>query len=365
MSKYKGRPDYAHDSEACIGILITNLGTPDAPTSKAVRKYLAEFLWDPRVVEIPRVLWWLILHGVILRTRPKVKAEDYAKIWTQEGSPLLVISKQQCIALQKALDQEATGVIHVKLAMRYGKPSIQSALERLKKINVQRILVLPLYPQYSASTTASTFDAVAKEFMQQRWIPELRMVNHYGAEPEYISACAAQIRDYWQQHQRSKKLLFSFHGLPKRNLLQGDPYHCECHQTARLIAEELNLKNEEWVLTFQSRFGRAEWLQPYTDKTLEKLAKQGLKSIDIFCPGFSADCIETLEEINIQNHEIFINNGGESFNYIPALNAQPAHIDALTKIIMRHIQGWSNTEQPNALSKQEIKQRAIHLGAKQ
>ncbi len=367
MPKFQGQSDYIHASDTCLGVLITNLGTPEEASTQAIRKYLAEFLWDPRVVEIPRPLWWLILHGIVLRTRPSKKAEDYKKIWTEQGSPLLVISKQQRAALQLALDKVVPGPIQVELAMRYGKPSIQSGLNRLKKVNARRILVLPLYPQYSASTTASTFDAVAKELMQQRWTPELRMINNYGADEGYINACAMQIQNHWQQHERSQRLIFSFHGLPKRNLLQGDPYHCECHQTARLIAKKLNLKNEEWQLTFQSRFGKAEWLQPYTIKTMAKLPSEGIKSIDVFCPGFSADCIETLEEISIENRDVFLQSGGESFNYIPALNVEPAHIEALANIILQHIQGWpeSSVETKDLSDKEAIKKRAIDLGAKQ
>ena len=366
MSKYKGQKDYVHGDDTCLGVVIVNLGTPDAPTIRAIRKFLAEFLWDPRVVELPRALWWLILHLAVLQLRPRKKVESYAKIWTEEGSPLLVIGKKQEFALQAALEGTCVGRVRVVLAMRYGEPSITSALQVLQENNARRILVLPMYPQYSASTTASTFDGLAKELEGLRWIPEIRMVNCYGAEPEYIDACADRIRSYWEHHPRSQKLLFSFHGLPKRSLVQGDPYHCECQQTARLIAEQLDLKPEEWVLTFQSRFGMAEWLQPYTDKTLKSLPSKGIESVDVFCPGFSADCIETLEEIDIQNHEIFLQSGGKSFNYIPALNDTPAHIQALTQIISRHIQGWPEcTRSPRAPEEREnIRQRAQQLGAK-
>ncbi len=364
MPKFKGTQDYIHGSDTCLGVLITNLGTPEAPTPKAIRKYLAEFLWDPRVVEIPRPLWWLILHGIILNTRPRAKSEDYKKIWTDEGSPLLVISQQQRDALQEKLEQKFTGPVKVVLAMRYGQPSIQAGLEELKQHNAKRVLVLPLYPQYSASTTASTFDAIAKEFMQQRWMPELRMVNNYGANKDYIHACVTQIQNYWNEHSQSQKLIFSFHGLPKRNLDLGDPYHCECHETARLIAEKLNLSESQWQLTFQSRFGKAEWLQPYTIKTMEELPKQGIKTIDVFCPGFSADCIETLEEISIENQGVFLDAGGEAFNYIPALNAEAVHIEALTNIVIQHAQGWpecsSNYQVPD---KDAINERAKKLGA--
>ena len=366
MPKFEGKENYQHGSDSCLGILITNLGTPEAPTPKAIRKYLAEFLWDPRVVEIPRPIWWLILHGIILRTRPRAKAGDYKKVWTDEGSPLLVIGKQQRDALQVALENKFTGPVKVELAMRYGQPSVKSALEILKNKGARRILLFPLYPQYSASTTASTFDSVAKEFMQQRWMPELRIVNNYAADEGYIKACATQIQNHWDSHSQSEKLIFSFHGLPKRNLELGDPYHCECHQTARLIAEKLNLNESQWKLTFQSRFGRAEWMQPYTIKTMEELPGEGVKSIDVFCPGFSADCIETLEEISLENRDVFLNAGGESFSYIPALNAEASHIDALANIIMQHTQGWSESSKSyTAIDKEAVKLRASKLGAKQ
>jgi ferrochelatase len=366
MPKFKGHTNYAHGSDTCLGVLITNLGTPEAPTASAIRKYLAEFLWDSRVVEIPGPIWWLILHGIILRTRPRAKLEDYKKIWTDEGSPLLVISKQQRDALQTRLSQLCKGPIKVELAMRYGQPSIATALENLKSQGARRVLLFPLYPQYSASTTASTFDAVAKEFMQQRWMPELRMINNYGADEGYIDACASQIQSHWEAHSQNQKLIFSFHGLPKRNLELGDPYHCECHQTARLIAEKLNLIEDQWKLTFQSRFGKAEWMQPYTIKTMGELPGEGVKSIDVFCPGFSADCIETLEEISLENRDVFLRAGGESFSYIPALNSEAAHIDALANIVMQHTQGWPETS-PNyeAINMNFAKQRAINLGAKQ
>ena len=366
MPKFLGSKNYAHGSDSCLGVLITNLGTPEAASPSAVRKYLAEFLWDPRVVEISRPIWWLILHGIILRTRPSRSAEAYEKVWTDEGSPLLVISKQQRDALQTRLSQLCSGPVKVELAMRYGQPSVATALENLKAQGARRLLLFPLYPQYSASTTGSTFDAVADVLMKERWMPELRMINNYGADTDYINACAQQIQNHWQQNKRKQKLVFSFHGLSKRNLMLGDPYHCECHETSRLIAEKLNLKKEEWQLTFQSRFGKAEWLQPYTIKTMEQLPSDGIKSVDVFCPGFSADCLETLEEISMQNRDVYLDAGGESFSYIPALNKEVAHIDALANIVMRHTQGWPESSAINTESdKEAIKRRAMQLGAKQ
>ncbi len=361
MTKYKGNSDYKHDSAACTGVLITNLGTPDAPTPAALRKYLAEFLSDPRVIEVPKFIWWFILHGIILRIRPKRSAEAYQKVWAENGSPLLDICLRQAKALQDKLDQQDSQTIKVELAMRYGNPSIQQGLEKLQQANANRILIFPLYPQYSAATTASTFDKVADVLKNWRWIPELRMINHYHEQPDYISALVNSIKDHWQHNSKPDKLLFSFHGLPKHYFLAGDPYHCECHKTARLVAEQLQLNDDEWQVTFQSRFGPREWLQPYTDKTLIQLGKNGVKHVQVVCPGFSADCLETLEEINIQNRTFFTEAGGEQFSYIPALNDNDDHIDALTKIIHMHLHGWDNHE--SDLTKR--KERATELGAQQ
>ncbi len=337
MANYIGNSGFKHDAESCTGVLVTNLGTPDAPTASALRRYLGEFLADPRVVEVPRFIWWFVLHGFILRTRPKRSAAAYRKIWTESGSPLLAISKKQVTAIQKSLDEYSTEKFHVELAMRYGNPSIQSGLERLQQANAKKIIILPLYPQYSASTTASTFDAVADVLKTWRNIPELHQVKHYHDRPDYIDALAESITEHWQQTKRAEKLLFSFHGIPKAYFDAGDPYYCECHKTARLVAEKLNMDEEEWMLTFQSRFGPKEWLKPYTDITLKELASQGIKNVDVVCPGFSADCLETLEEINIRYRETFLAEGGENFTYIPALNDRPAHINALTNIILNHI----------------------------
>jgi len=338
--KYKGNPDYKHDNPACIGVLITNLGTPDAPTPAALRKYLAEFLSDPRVIEVPKLLWWFVLHGIILRTRPRRSAEAYKKVWTDNGSPLLDISLKQREAIQHQLEQKYKSPIKVELAMRYGNPSIKKGLEKLHEANATRILILPLYPQYSATTTASTFDAVAEVLKTWRWLPEIRMINHYHDYPNYINALANSIKAHWENNAKPDKLLFSFHGLPKHYFEAGDPYYCECHKTARLVAETLELKDEEWQLTFQSRFGPREWLQPYTDITLKELGANGLKHVQIICPGFSADCLETLEEIDMQNRSFFINAGGEKFSYIPALNDDPEHIDALTSLILKYCDTW-------------------------
>ncbi len=336
MTNYIGNTDLTHDLESCTGVLVTNMGTPDAPTPSALRRYLGEFLADPRVIEVPKFIWWFFLHGVILRRRPKRSAAAYKKIWTESGSPLLVISKRQAAAIQKYLDEHATDKFHVELAMRYGNPSIMSGLKKLQQANVKKIIVLPLYPQYSASATASTFDAVADVLKTWRDIPELHLVKHYHDMPDYIDALAESINEHWQQNHCSKKLLFSFHGIPKAYFDAGDPYYCECHKTARLAAEKLNLGEEEWILTFQSRFGLKEWLKPYTDVTLKELARTGIEYVDIVCPGFSADCLETLEEIDMRYRDLFLQAGGEKFSYIPALNDRPEHVRTLANIILKH-----------------------------
>lgn len=341
MARYKGSSRPAHETPPATGILLTNLGTPDAPTKKALRTYLAEFLSDTRVIEAPKLFWWPILYGIILTLRPKKSAKAYAKVWMEEGSPLMVYSRQQAAAIAAQLQQKLSGPVVVELAMRYGNPSIPSALERMHAANVRRLLVFPLYPQYSATTTASTFDAVADVLKSWRWIPELRMINHYHDDPGYISALAESVRLYRAEHGTSDRLLFSFHGLPKKYFTDGDPYFCECQKTARLVAGELQLADQEWAVSFQSRFGPTEWLKPYTGDVLDNWARTGQHNVQIICPGFSADCLETLEEIQIQYRQQFLQAGGKQFAYIPALNATPGHVDVLSDLIVRHCQGWS------------------------
>lgn len=369
MTAYLGSKNYKHDAMGCTGVLLCNLGTPDAPTPAALRKYLGEFLWDPRVIEISRPLWWLILHGVILRIRPKRAAHAYQTVWTDEGSPLMAISKRQAAAMQAELETHMPGPVKVELAMRYGNPSISSALQRLRDANARRILVLPLYPQYSATTSASVFDAVVDELKTWRMLPELRMINHYHDDETYIDALANSIRESFERDGQPQKLIFSFHGTPKRYLMAGDPYFCECHKTARLAAQRLGLGPHQWQTTFQSRFGREEWLKPYTDKTLEQLPKEGIKSVSIVCPAFSADCLETLEEIEVENRGVFMDAGGERFNYIPALNDRADHVQALSALALRHMQGWPETNADWNVSQvsreaEDSLQRAKALGAK-
>lgn len=358
--------NFRHDSPDRLGILLVNLGTPDSPSVGDVRRYLKEFLWDPRVVEMARPLWWLVLNGVILNTRPRRSAKAYQKVWTEQGSPLLVISKQQRDALQAALDDVLPGPVTVTLAMRYGKPSIAAGLDELRRAGARRLLVLPMYPQYSATTTASIFDAVTAELRQWRWLPELRFINHFHDDPGYIAALADSVREHWAEHGRADKLVMSFHGIPREYFEAGDPYYCECQKTGRLLAEALGLSEQQWQLTFQSRLGPKEWLRPYTDQSLEKLAREGVKSVDMVCPGFSADCLETLEEIAMENREVFLEAGGQEYRYIPCLNDRADHIAALAGLVRQHAAGWpeaataADAAQPNARW-----QRALALGAAQ
>ncbi|MGM0631866.1 MAG: ferrochelatase [Pseudomonadota bacterium] len=342
--KYRGRPHFSHDEPERIGVLITNLGTPDEPTTPALRRYLGQFLWDPRVVEVPRPLWWLILHGVILRIRPRRSAAAYRTVFTERGSPLLYHTRDQSEALAQALQQRGHEHVLVDFAMRYGNPSIPSVLDSMLERGVRRLLVLPMYPQYSASTTASTFDAISAEFNRRRWLPELRFISHYHDYPPFIEAAARRIEAYWEQSGRADRLLFSYHGVPLRYLHEGDPYHCECHKTSRLLAERLGLPDEAWKTTFQSRFGREEWLKPYTDETLKALPGEGVKSVQVFCPGFSADCLETIEEIGEENREYFLEAGGERYEYISALNDRPEHIEALASLVEENLAGWAAPE---------------------
>lgn len=337
---FSSQQNFDHEQPVATGILLTNLGTPDAPTTPAVRRYLKEFLSDPRVVEQPRWLWWLVLNGIILNVRPAKSAHAYQKVWTDAGSPLLSIGLQQQQLLEKAVRQRLGEGLHVELAMRYGNPSIQSGLEALREKNCRRILVFPLYPQYSATTTGSTFDAVADVLKTWRRVPELRMLDAYYKHPAYIGALAGSVRDYWAANGEPDRLLMSFHGIPERYFRAGDPYPCHCRKTGRLLREALDLPEERAVLTFQSRFGREPWVQPYTDVTLSEWARDGVGTVDVICPGFPADCLETLEEIAIQNRDLFVGAGGGQLRYIPALNDSAAHIEALAGIVEAQLAGW-------------------------
>ena len=340
MARYQNPEQYSHNNPQRIGVLLVNLGTPEAATPAAVRKYLAEFLSDPRIVELPRLLWWLVLHGVLLRIRPRKVAKTYASIWSEEGSPLLAIGRRQARAVQQELDILHPDVFDVQLAMRYGTPSIRSSLDVFRLQACRQVIVLPLFPQYSATTSASVIDEVGRCLRDWRLVPELRTVMNYHDDERYIEALASSIETFWSDKNRKQRLLMSFHGIPQRYVNAGDTYYCECSKTARLLAERLALKEGEWQLLFQSRFGREPWLQPYLDKTLEKLPEGGVRSVDVVCPGFSADCLETLEEVAIENRDIFIESGGREFDYIPALNDSEGHIGMLAGLIEEHSRGW-------------------------
>ncbi|MCX7228556.1 MAG: ferrochelatase [Burkholderiales bacterium] len=359
---------FDHATRPRTAVLVVQLGTPAAPTAAALRPYLAQFLGDPRVVEIPRLLWWPILHGIILNTRPAKSAKKYASVWTDEGSPLMVHSVRQAKLLRGALGERGHDV-EVVLAMRYGEPSIPSVLEGLRERNVTRLLVLPMYPQYSASTTATVFDEVHRVLAGWRNLPEVRWVRNFHVDDGYIEALATQVRESWARNGRGERLLMSFHGVPRRTLDLGDPYHCECHATARRLAERLGLAREDWVVTFQSRFGKAQWLQPYTEPTLERLAREGVRRVDAVCPGFVADCLETLEEIAMEAKEAFLHAGGESFRYIECLNGAPAFIDGLAGLVERQMSGWPTLALDAEASVRrdrllvERRARAVELGA--
>jgi protoporphyrin/coproporphyrin ferrochelatase len=369
-------PQYTHGNagkyNSQTAVLLCNLGTPDEATASAVRRYLAEFLSDHRVVEIPKPIWWLILHGIILRLRPAKSAKKYASIWTAEGSPLKVWSEKQAKLLQGYLGEQGHKV-QVRLGMRYANPSMRSQLDALKAEGFTRILILPMYPQYSGTTTASVFDAVYTWAAKVRRIPELRFVNNYHDNAGYIDALASRISGYWQQHGKPDKLVMSFHGVPERTLLLGDTYHCECYKTARLVGEKLGLAKDQLQVTFQSRFGKAKWLEPYTEPTLIALAQAGVKRVDVVCPGFTVDCLETLEEIAMEAKEAFLHAGagldagtaGRSFHYIPCLNDSPVWQRALGCIALQHLSGWETRADLDMDSLAAQKAHALALGAKQ
>ena len=343
---FRAEPPFVHGTPQKTGVLLVNLGSPEEPTPAATRKYLAEFLSDPRVVEIPRPIWWLILHGIILRTRPSKSAAKYATIWTPEGSPLVTGTQRLAQGVAETLASRGHDVL-VDFAMRYGQPSVASRLDRLRAAGAHRILVAPMYPQYAAATTASIFDAVAHWSTQARLIPEFRFIHRYHDHPAYIESLARSIRSHWDRQGRGPMLVMTFHGLPERSLFLGDPYHCECHKTARLLAQALGLQKDEYRVTFQSRFGRAKWLGPYTEQTVRELAASGLKRVDIVCPGFSIDCLETLEEISQEVREAFIECGGESFHYIPCLNDSQDAVSMTATIVQQHLSGWPGCHDPS------------------
>lgn len=357
---YKNSSHFNHDQADKVGLIITNLGTPKAPKTTELRTYLRQFLSDPRVVEFPRLLWWLILNLIILRIRPSRSAKAYQSVWTEQGSPLAIYTEKQAKALEQALKKEWGDTLVVDWAMRYGEPSVEQCIQKMMERGVRKLLVMPLYPQYSGSTVGSTFDALASDFTTRRWIPELRFITHYHDFPPYIDALANSIKEYWNEHGRPQKIIFSYHGVPLRYLHNGDPYHCQCHKTSRLLADALEITKDEYLTTFQSRFGREPWLQPYTDHTLESLPGKGIKSIQVVCPGFSADCLETIEEIGMENRDIFMEAGGEQFAYIPALNDSKQHINALQALAQKHLQGWEPHQQDDIPARAEAAMHHPH-----
>jgi ferrochelatase len=338
--KYFGVPDFPHQGIQKVGILLVNLGTPAAPEPSAVRRYLKQFLSDPRVIEVPKLIWWPILHGVILPLRGKRSAHAYQSVWQADGSPLMVLSKQLSEALRKELDQRYPERVALELAMRYGEPSVASGLRSLQAQGARRILVLPLYPQYSATTTASVFDAVSDELKTWRMLPELRFLPHYYQQPSYTHALADSVQQHWQAGGRAEHLLVSMHGIPERYARAGDPYLCHSHGTFQRLSAALGLDANSASLSFQSRVGRERWLGPYTDARITALARAGIKTLDVICPGFAVDCLETLEEIKVENRARFLQAGGRELRYIPALNASAAHVQLLTELIASHTGGW-------------------------
>ncbi len=342
MAKYSGlSKDVAHTKRGKTGVILINLGTPDAPTSSAVRRYLAEFLSDPRVVEIPKLVWMLILHGIILRTRPAKSAALYKEVWTEKGSPLMDITRQQTEKLASYFKENGTSQaeqdVSVEFCMRYGNPSVSDTLKRMHSEGVDKMVVLPLYPQYAAPTTGSVFDAIAKEFTSWRYMPSLHFINTYHDNPDFIHALVESIKRDFEVNGQPQKLVMSYHGMPERNLHLGDPYYCFCMKTTKLVVEQLGLTEDQYIATFQSRFGKAKWLTPYTDATMGSLPGQGVKDIAVVCPAFSADCLETLEEIAGENRLIFEEAGGEKYRYIPALNDDELHIKMMANLVRPYL----------------------------
>ena len=330
--KFIGQQNYEHGSQKKIGVLICNLGTPDSYSVKDVRRFLKEFLSDGRVIEIPKIIWWFILYGVILTLRPKKSAKLYQSVWTENGSPLLFHSKKMVQKIKEFMPEN----IEIELAMRYGNPNMEKALLSLKNKNCQSLIVLPMFPQYSGTTTGSVFDEVSRILSKWRWVPSFNFINSYHDNNNYISALATSI----QNHIKTKvpqKIVFTYHGIPKRNFTLGDPYQCFCQKTTRLVAEKVGLEEDQYITTFQSRFGPAEWLKPYTSDTMKQLPLLGVKNILVIAPAFSVDCLETIEEIDQENKEIFLQAGGEDFQYIPCLNDSDGQIKFIKEIINQHI----------------------------
>ena len=356
---YHGLPATRHAQTDCVGVLVVNLGTPSAPTAPAVRRYLRQFLMDPRVIELPRVLWWCLLNFIILPIRGFRSAANYRKVWTDAGSPLMQISTSLTQGIQRELDAGA-GKFVVQMAMSYGAPAIQTGLQALMASGAKRLLVLPLYPQYSGTTTGSVFDGVSSALQAHRWVPDFRFISQYFERPDYIAALAESVRAHWATHGRADLLLLSFHGIPKRYFANGDLYHCHCYGTARRLREALALTQDELQVSFQSRVGREEWLRPYTDEVIKALPAKGVKTLDVICPGFAVDCLETLEEIAGENAEYFHHAGGTRLRYIPALNDSAVHAQLLANLLREHAQGWPEA----SLDSSALKGRAEQVAAR-
>ncbi len=362
MPRYLPEPAFSHGDSPRIGVLLVNLGTPDAATPQALRRYLAEFLWDPRVVEIPRAIWWFILNLIILPLRPRASAAKYASIWSAEGSPLRVHTERVTEILKVRLQNRFDDAVVIDYAMRYGRPNVADAIASLRVLHCDRLLVIPMYPQFAGSTTASVCDAVFDALKSRRVVPELRVLRNFHDRPDYIAALAASIREYWDEHGEPDKLVMSFHGVPRRSLDLGDMYHCECHKTGRLVAQRLGLAEGRWKVCFQSRFGKAEWLKPYTAPSLVEMAEAGVGRVDVVCPGFVADCLETLEEIAMEGREEFLEHGGREYHYIPCLNQREDWIDALEQMIGEQTADW-RAKQPGAPALAESRAAALAIGA--
>jgi len=363
MTRLLPEPSFRHGTASKAAVLPVNLRTPEAPSAGAVGGYLKEFLCDPRVVEIPRALWLPLLHLVVLNTRPRHSAERYAQVWTPDGSPLKVHTERQAKMLRGYLGERIKAPLEVEWAMRYGKPSIADAMAALAERGCDRLLVVPLYPQYASSTTGSALDALARVLETRRNVPALRFVRHFHDHAGYVGAVAQSVRDYWMKTGRPDRLVMSFHGVPRYTLERGDPYHCECQKTARLVREALGLSEEKAILTFQSRFGGAEWLQPYTSEVLMDLGRRKTGRVDVVCPGFVSDCLETLEEIAIEGRASFLAAGGGEYHYIPCLNERDDWLKALTDLVLKNLLGW--VEAPAADALEGARTRALALGAKQ
>lgn len=336
--KYVNNTFFKHDTPNKIGVLMINLGTPNQATPSALKTYLKQFLSDPRVVEVPRLLWFFILNCFILPFRSKRSAKAYQSVWQENGSPLLIYSK----SLVSKVASKLPGNYVVELGMRYGSPSVEDAVTSLRRKGATQLLIIPLYPQYSATTTASTFDAVAEVFRKLRYVPEMRFINHYHDHPLFIDTLTNSIKQSGETFSETHPLILSYHGIPQRYWDNGDPYPCHCLKTSRLVKEALNLKDDAIKTTFQSRFGREEWVKPYTDETLKLMPETGVKNVTLMCPGFAVDCLETIEEIEQENKDYFMEAGGQSFSYIPCLNDSEQHAEFFVNLIKEETVSWQS-----------------------